>query len=124
MLPNEIRQNYSQGRLSVIAPFNPQYCTDTTLVQGNEFFTTLRRGESMAKNKHHRKPRSIGGTNDPSNISIVDVKDHIAYHQLFKNMDIHDIVKVLNDTWCDADFRIVAIPKKTARKILRTLAQL
>ena len=65
----------------------------------------------MAKGKHqtdrhHRKPRSIGGQDVANNISIVNKRQHEAYHHLFSNMSAPAICAVLNETWLDPDYEI------------------
>jgi hypothetical protein len=56
--------------------------------------------------QHHRKPRSLQGSDSPYNISVVRVKDHQAFHQLFQNWSVPDIVDELNSIWIDPDYRI------------------
>jgi len=59
--------------------------------------------------KHHRKPRSLGGSNKPANISRVSAKAHTAYHILFGNKQPREIADELNRHWIDPDYRLVAI---------------
>ena len=47
------------------------------------------------KNQHHIIPSSRSGTNDSSNIAIVDTKLHDLYHQLFDNKTPDEIVDFL-----------------------------
>ncbi len=61
--------------------------------------------------KHHRLPKSRGGTNEPRNISRVRVKYHRAYHLLFGNMNAQEIARVLTDFWIDPDYYLVAVPR-------------
>lgn len=63
------------------------------------------------RDKHHRKPRSIGGTNEPRNISHVPRNKHEAYHLLFSNCTASQIADILNAYWLDPDFFLVAIPR-------------
>lgn len=46
--------------------------------------------------EHHRRPRSLGGEDDISNISYVRKKDHFAWHLLFGNMNAYQIADWLN----------------------------
>lgn len=62
--------------------------------------------------KHHRVPRSKGGTNDPRNISLVQENMHIAYHTLFKNKSPEEIAFVLNKYWIDPDKLFIVIDNK------------
>lgn len=59
--------------------------------------------------KHHRKPRSIGGTNDSKNISMVNEKMHNAWHTLFKNKTPCEIAILINKYWLDPDFTFVCV---------------
>lgn len=62
-------------------------------------------------NRHHRKCSSNGGNSKAENISIVDVRKHQAYHQLFDNLPPSEIARVLTDTWIDPNFIMVAVPR-------------
>lgn len=55
-------------------------------------------------NRHHRKPKSKGGKGNRKNIVRVNVKEHQAYHVLFRNMQPHEIADVLNHTWIDPKY--------------------
>ncbi len=50
----------------------------------------------VVTNPHHRRPRSIGGTNDPANISFVKKYDHICYHIIFGNMNAFQTANRIN----------------------------
>ncbi len=55
----------------------------------------------MAKNRiltgeHHRRARSLGGTESPANISLVRNKQHSAWHVLVGNMNAIQICDWLN----------------------------
>lgn len=73
-----------------------------------------------AKDNHHRKSRSMGGTNVSRNISRVPVHLHRAYHLLFANMLPQNVAKLLTETWIDPDVYLVAIPRKKSRKKIIT----
>ena len=64
--------------------------------------------------KHHRRPRSRGGSNNANNISIVDRKLHVAWHSLVGNMTAPEAARMLSDTWIDPEFYFVAIPRQRA----------
>jgi hypothetical protein len=77
-------------------------------------------------NQHHRLPRSQGGSNDDSNISIVNISKHDAYHLLFSRrdsrcMEPHEIAQELNETWIDPKYALVAIPKSRLKEICKKL---
>lgn len=65
--------------------------------------------------RHHRRPRSRGGSDHTSNISIVRKKDHVAYHRLFGNMLPDEVAAMLTDTWIDREYYLVAVPYKKNR---------
>ena len=46
--------------------------------------------------EHHRRPRSVGGTNTPSNISYVPSKKHKFYHTIFGDLNIYQIADKIN----------------------------
>ena len=62
------------------------------------------KNEPWQPTKHHRLPRSRGGTNDPKNISIVRRDKHELYHKFFGNMNTHEIAVMLNEIWIDVNF--------------------
>ena len=68
--------------------------------------------KELVFDKHHRRPRSRGGKNDARNISIVPVHQHRAYHTLFANLLPREVALILNNTWIDPDYYLVAIPRK------------
>lgn len=46
--------------------------------------------------EHHRRPRSIGGTENPANVSYVKSKYHKCWHVLFGNMNAFQISDYIN----------------------------
>lgn len=62
--------------------------------------------------RHHRCPQShrIFDPKDPENISMVQDQHHRAFHLLFRNMGVDQIVWELNHKWIDPRYTIVAIP--------------
>ena len=58
--------------------------------------------------KHHRKCRSHGGSNHPSNISMVRANQHRAYHVLFQNMTPVEVADLLTEIWIDPAYEMVA----------------
>lgn len=63
----------------------------------------------MNIDKHHRLPRSRGGSNRNSNISLVRKDLHVAYHRLFGNATPDEIVEILNKVWIDPTYKLVAV---------------
>lgn len=63
-------------------------------------------------NTHHRKPRSMQGTNEPENLSKVNVAHHVAYHTLFGAGDPYYIAKYLNDVWIDPEYYLIVVKRK------------
>jgi hypothetical protein len=51
------------------------------------------------RSKHHRKPRSLGGTNAERNISEVCHKKHEAWHILFVNYPAPMIAYRIEELW-------------------------
>ena len=47
------------------------------------------------RTKHHLVPRSKGGGDDPGNIMMMDEKLHHAWHVLFGNQTIGQIIRML-----------------------------
>ncbi len=67
----------------------------------------------MSSNRHHRRPRSQGGsTNRPkNNVVLVDEKLHYFWHGLFSNMTGDQIAIELNTKWLDPAFKVVPAKK-------------
>lgn len=63
---------------------------------------------------HHRQPKSKKGSNDPSNLSRVEVGDHQAWHRLFHNFGPATIAMIINTTWIPLDWKLVALPTSGA----------
>lgn len=75
----------------------------------------------MAKKKHqkdihHRKPSSIGGTNDDRNLSIVRKNHHVFWHGLFNNNNAHQIAQYINDVWLDPAYIFICEKRETKNK--------
>ena len=61
---------------------------------------------------HHRKPRSIGGTEEERNKIKLPIKLHRAWHDLFKNWSAERIAQEISERDLDPDYRMVAVKKK------------
>ena len=48
---------------------------------------------------HHRRPRSIGGSKDPANISKISIRIHKAWHIIFGNMSAEQICNYINENF-------------------------
>lgn len=52
--------------------------------------------KAIQTEEHHRRPCSLGGPNNPTNISYVPPKLHRAWHILFGNMNAEQICNKIN----------------------------
>jgi len=73
---------------------------------------------SEQKTKHHIQPRSRGGTNNPSNLTIKKRKFHLAYHLLFNNALPEEAVMILIKEWFYKD------PDTRNRKLYQLVIEL
>lgn len=62
--------------------------------------------------QHHRNPKSLGGTDEQSNISNVTEKKHRAWHVLFGTKTPDKIIWELNNVWMDPAYRAVLVEKQ------------
>lgn len=60
---------------------------------------------------HHRKPKSLGGKSITINVILVPQNKHNAWHLLFDNHTPEMIAKIINQTWLDPMYEMVAVPK-------------
>jgi hypothetical protein len=69
---------------------------------------TERKGSTLKTrlSKHHLRPKSLGGTNDPDNISLVPSNRHNWWHALFENKSVEQIVEDINRHWIPRDYRL------------------
>ena len=70
-------------------------------------------------NTHHRRPKSRQGSSKPANLSVVPIYKHVAFHQLFGNMqpseiaaELSIILASLNTTWIDPDYILIAVRRQ------------
>jgi len=88
---------------------------------------TLQKGQTMTKprkhprimDRHHRLPRSRGGSNTLSNLSTVEQSHHRAWHLLVGNMTAPEAAKMLSDIWIDSNYYLVAVPRKRLQAMKR-----
>lgn len=86
-----------------------------------------RQQEGRRLSKHHRLPKSRGGSNTPKNISVVDADQHAAFHKIFRNGTAQEVADILNDTWIDPDKVLICVDRIDAdvtQMLLKQLARL
>lgn len=69
------------------------------------------------RTRHHRKPRALGGGNDPRNISLVSRKKHQSFHTLFGSMTVQAIARELNQVWLDREFVLVPVKRSAIKEV-------
>ncbi len=69
------------------------------------------RGKRKGYDKHHRRPKSRGGTGHERNISLVDKELHSCWHKLFDNYSPETIAAIISELWLDPDWELVAVRK-------------
>lgn len=57
---------------------------------------------------HHRRPTSVGGTEELRNISWIKRSHHSAWHVLFGNFEPEKIAEIINGIYLDPDWVLVA----------------
>jgi hypothetical protein len=62
----------------------------------------------ISTEEHHRRPRSVGGTNAPSNISYVPAKKHKFYHTIFGDLNIYQSADKINAYFRPRGFLVYA----------------
>jgi hypothetical protein len=62
--------------------------------------------------RHHRKPRSIGGTGESRNVVRIPGNRHSAWHLLFQNWTAEQIAETINATYLDPDYEFIAVRKE------------
>jgi hypothetical protein len=72
--------------------------------------------------RHHRKPRSIGGTGEPRNVVRIPGNKHAAWHILFCNFSAEKIADIINATFLDPDYEFIAIRKEELCESSRLLS--
>ena len=65
---------------------------------------------SKFDSRHHRRPKSLGGTDEfpPNNISWTKRKHHEAWHKLFGTAHPVQIARIITELWLDPDWEMVA----------------
>lgn len=62
-------------------------------------------------NTHHRVPKFRKGTNDPSNLSVVCIMKHRAFHELFGVKTPEQIAEELNRKWIDPSKMLIVVDR-------------
>ena len=83
---------------------------------------TMRKKKKYQQTKHHRLPKCLGGTDDPSNISFVRDDRHRAYHLLFSEGSPDKVVMRLNKYWIDPAYELVVVPKEYGEGIRKRIS--
>jgi hypothetical protein len=84
----------------------------------------LKKFKVVRSQKHHRKSRSRQGDNSPRNISIVNEKQHTAFHLLHPDTHPERIAETLNATWIDPDFVLICVKRETLKEVQKLIKQL
>ena len=65
-------------------------------------------------NWHHRRAKTNRGSGKISSGNMVEVRadHHRAFHLLFETKSTPDIARVLNETWLDPEWMLVAIKRE------------
>jgi hypothetical protein len=61
------------------------------------------------RNTHHRKPRCLGGSNDPRNLVNVPENQHVSWHTLFEGRNPENICAFINAVWLDPDYKFTCV---------------
>jgi hypothetical protein len=84
---------------------------------------TTHKGGFMSSDKHHRRPRSLGGKSNKRNRVRVDENRHHFWHCLFQNMPGDQIARELNTMWLDSDYITVHKSTLTPRRLRELIEQ-
>ncbi len=50
------------------------------------------------RDRHHLVNKVNGGTNAPSNLLLIDIDRHHAWHELFRNLSLEEVIILLQRT--------------------------
>lgn len=84
----------------------------TVIIKKNSKFKKEYAMRDKTLTKHHRKCKSLGGSDQESNISIVPHDMHVAFHKLFGNATAGQIARMLNNIWIDPGVKLVVVKKR------------
>lgn len=72
-----------------------------------QYARTNRREYREALSTHHRRPRSLDGTNEARNLIELPRSKHSAWHILFQNWPAERIAFEINNRYLDPDYEFV-----------------
>jgi hypothetical protein len=77
----------------------------------------------LGYSRHHRDPKSLGGSDDDRNISIVIKSEHKAWHNLFDNLPVLDVFRLFNFYWemFGDESKLLYETKQTGLSVLKNL---
>lgn len=52
-------------------------------------------GRTPGRNKHHLQNKCRNGRSSPGNLLLIDIERHRAWHKLFGNRDISEVIELL-----------------------------
>jgi hypothetical protein len=61
---------------------------------------------------HHRKPTSIGGTDEAWNKIRLPINLHRAWHTIAKNWSPRRIAQEINERYLDSEWKFIAVKRK------------
>lgn len=67
--------------------------------------------------RHHRICKSNKGSDDASNISMVPLNKHQAFHLLFKNHPPKVIAQILSQVWIDPNYQLIVVKRRQRRRL-------
>ena len=73
--------------------------------------------------RHHRLPRSRGGTDSfpPGNVVNIEQTIHRAWHRIVGNMTADEVAAMLTDHFIDPRYYLIAVPRKRKKASKRRL---
>jgi hypothetical protein len=69
--------------------------------------------KSRVMERHHRLPRSRGGTDTfpPGNVVNMEQDIHRAWHKIVGNMNAEEVAAMLTDHFIDPRYYLIALPR-------------
>lgn len=74
--------------------------------------------------KHHRLPRSLGGTDEKSNVSWVSHFQHQGWHAVASNHTAPTIAHILNEKFLDPEYKFICVRSADYHKIMKALQKM
>lgn len=98
-------------------------CTTSTcsLTEGR---SAMRTKISKHLTKHHRKPRSLGGTSDSANISWVSNFQHQGWHAVASNHTAPTIAHLLNEKFLDPEYKFICVRSEDYKTLMKVMHQM